>query len=460
MSEETNLQENQNKEAMDSVDHAWLRMEGPHNLMMIGVVLIFEDRLDLDRFYDILQTRLIDRFERFSQRVVHENGHDYWQEDPYFSLDNHVIATAFPHTGSKEQLQTLASEIVSQPLENDKPLWSIHVIGHYQQGSALVIRIHHCIADGMSLVKLIMSLTDPSADPQSKQLCMEKPTEGAGSHHHESLRDLMAHPSHLIESMSHGLSGAEELAAITLRAGDPKTSLKGELSGKKTAAWADPFPLPAVKKLGKQLNATVNDVLMTVATGVLKNLLEQKSEDTDGKTLHAAVPFNLRPIDEPIDKLGNQFGLVLVPLPVGIEDPTDRLKAVSEGMQKLKNSYQAHVFFFLLQVLGKGPSFLEQTALDVLSKKASVVMTNVPGPKVPLYLAGAKLAQPLAWVPQSGDIGIGLSILSYNDQVQFGFIADRNLIEDASNICQLFLDEFKLLEAAVNNNLQTDSEVN
>lgn len=441
------------KEPMDSVDHAWLRMENNKNLMMIGIVLLFEDKLDLERLSSILQTRLLDKFDRFSQKIVHEHGQDYWQTDPYFSLDNHLVPLGFPHDGDRRALQQLASNIISTPLDRDKPLWCVNVISHYQGGSAIIIRIHHCIADGMSLVKLIMSLTDDCADPDNAQLCMDKPTEGAGSHHHESLRDLITHPSHLLDAVRHGLSGAEELAAITLRSGDPKTSLKGNLSGHKVVAWADPFPLGDVKKIGKAFNATVNDILMTAAAGVIRAHLMRQGEAVEGMVIHTAVPFNLRPIDAPIEQLGNQFGLVLVPLPIGIADPLQRLKEVKAGMEKLKHSYQAHVFFFLLQVLGKGPSVLEQTALEILSKKASVVMTNVPGPKKALYLAGAKMTQPLAWVPQSGDIGMGLSILSYNDTVQFGFITDNALMNDVDDIPELFVREFRVLEMLINKEL-------
>lgn len=446
-----------NREAMDSVDHAWLRMENDNNLMVIGILLLFEDKLDLERLTDTLQTRLVDKYDRFSQRVVHHLGRDYWESDPDFSLDNHLVPIGFPHDGDRQHLQALASELISTPLERDKPLWCVNLISHYQGGSALIIRIHHCIADGMSLVKLVISLTDDCADPASTELCISKPTNGAGSHHHESLRDLISHPNHLIDAVKHGISGAEELAAIILRAGDPPTSLKGPLAGYKQVAWAEPFPLADVKRIGHRFHATVNDLLMAAATGALRHHLLRKGEAVDGKVIHTAVPFNLRPIDAPIEQLGNQFGLVLVPLPIGIEDPLERLQAVKDGMERLKHAYQAHVFYCLLQLLGKGPSVLEQTALDMLSKKASIVMTNVPGPKRALYLAGARLKQPMAWVPQSGDIGMGLSILTYKDTVQFGFIADDNLIDDVNEMAELFVREFRVLEMMINQELHNET---
>lgn len=445
-----------NKVLMDSVDHAWLRMEHSQNLMMIGVLLLFETKLDLERLRDTLQTRLVEKYDRFRQKVVHHNGKDYWQTDPDFSIDNHLVPVGFPHDGDKQQLQQLAGDIISTPLARDKPLWCVNVVSHFDGGSALIIRIHHCIADGMSLVRLVISLTDDCADPANAELCMDKPTGGAGSHHHESLRDLITHPKHFIDVVKHGVSGAEELAAVTLRAGDPPTALKGPLAGRKQVAWADPFPLADVKRIGHRFHATVNDLLMAAATGALRHHLLRKGESVDGKIIHTAVPFNLRPADAPVEQLGNQFGLVLVPLPIGIEDPIERLQAVKNGMERLKHSYQAHVFYFLLQLLGKGPSILEQTALDILSKKASIVMTNVPGPRRALYLAGARIKQPMAWVPQSGDIGMGLSILTYNDTVQFGFIADNNLVDDVNEMAELFVREFRVLELLINQELHNE----
>ena len=434
------------KELMTSVDHAWWRMESPANHMMIGSVLIFEDRLDLDRFIEVLQTRLVAKFNRFRQRIVHENGFDFWQDDPYFAIENHVISTGFPHDGGRRELQSLASRLMSMGLESNQPLWSINVIGHYGKGSALIIRIHHCIADGMSLMQLIISLTDDCRDPGEVELCTGKPTRGARVHH-DSLRDLITHPGQWLTALEHGLSGAEELAAVTLQAADPKTALKGHLSGHKVVAWSEPFPLADVKRLGKCVHATVNDILMATAAGVIRNELLRHGEVVDDLNLHVAVPFNLRPLDQPVDKLGNQFGLVVVPLPVGIADPVLRLQAVKASIERLKQSYQAQAFFFLLEALGSAPSVLEQTALDILSRKASLVMTNVPGTRHAIYLAGAKVSQALAWVPQSGDIGVGLSILTYNDEVHFGFIADKALISDPNRVTADFEQEFRLLES-------------
>ncbi len=162
-----------------------------------------------------------------------------------------------------------------------------------------------------------------------------------------------------------------------------------------------------------------------------------------------AVPFNLRPLNKPIETLGNQFGLVLVTLPVEVTDPIMRFRQVQENMNRLKRSYQAQVTYSLLDLFGRGPDMLERRAMKLLSHKASAVLTNVPGPKEPVYLAGARLKQPMFWVPQSGDIGIGMSVLSYAGTVQFGITLDKSIQADPAALTGYFRESFaELLERA------------
>jgi hypothetical protein len=160
------------------------------------------------------------------------------------------------------------------------------------------------------------------------------------------------------------------------------------------------------------------------------------------------VPFNLRPLDQPIETLGNKFGLVLVTLPVEVMDPLMCFRQVQENMNRLKRSYQAQVTYSLLDIFGRGPDVIERRALDLLSNKASAVLTNVPGPKEPLYLAGSKLTQPMFWVPQSGSIGIGMSILSYAGTVQFGITVDKAIHADPDAVMGYFRESFEALSHA------------
>ncbi|MGB1221513.1 MAG: WS/DGAT domain-containing protein, partial [Alcanivoracaceae bacterium] len=222
---------------------------------------------------------------------------------------------------------------------------------------------------------------------------------------------------------------------------------KGRLSGRKQVAWAEPLDLAEVKALAHAMGGTVNDVLLTVAASALRDYLDGRGESTSD-AVHVAVPFNLRPLDRPIESLGNQFGLVIVGLPVHEGDHHGRFRAVQRQMQALKVSAQPLVFYGMLSALGRGPEVLERTALDILSKKASLVMTNVPGPPQPLYLAGARVLQPLVWVPQSGEVGVGLSILSYAGTVQFGVIADQALVPVPAELAAFYGSAFQALRDA------------
>jgi WS/DGAT/MGAT family acyltransferase len=216
--------------------------------------------------------------------------------------------------------------------------------------------------------------------------------------------------------------------------------------GKKKVAWSKPIPIGRVKELALGLEGTMNDVLLTCAAGAVRHFMKSQQKIIERAPIHMAVPFNLRPLDKPIEKLGNEFGMVIVALPIGLGDPLERFHAVKNHMDQLKHSLQPQVFFGLLDLLGKGPSVLEKSALELLSQKASAVMTNVPGPKKAVYLAGSKLKQPMFWVPQSGEVGIGLSILSYDGHIQFGIVADKNLITSPDDLATYF--EHSLIELA------------
>ena len=202
--------------------------------------------------------------------------------------------------------------------------------------------------------------------------------------------------------------------------------------------------LPEVKAVGKVLGCSVNDMLLSAAAGAMRAYLVDHGDEVDDVEIRAMVPVNMRRASD-AGKLGNRFGLVALELPLGIENPLARLYATRERMAKLKGSYQAALTLSILGVVGMAPKFAQQQVLDLLASKASAVMTNVPGPQHTLYLAGAKLLQPLFWVPQSGDIGMGVSILSYDDKVQFGLITDKGLVPDPERIVERFASEFDKL---------------
>ncbi len=454
------------REPISKVDTAWLRMEQPTNLMMITGVILLGEPLDLDRFRDTLEKRFLS-YRRFRQKAVDRPNGAYWIEDEDFDMDMHVRRAALPGDAGREELEEMVSELASTPLNGAKPLWQFHLIENYQGGQVLVSRIHHCIADGIALIQVLLSLTDPSPEPRPSSLdktawrrkraaeanvfkrLMQPAREGISQANYFIQRAIseggkvLQNPGRAGFFAQEATEIAEELGVTLTLSDDPKTAFKGQLGVRKRVAWAEPIPLHEVKAVSKALGVTVNDLLIAAVTGALNRYLTDHDGPVDPELeIRATVPVNLRPLEH-AKNLGNHFGLVFLPLPVGEANPLRRLKRVHSHMEDLKGSKQAAVAMGLLAALGMGPSFLQKPVLDIMSRKASTVLTNVPGPQQPLYIAGSKMEEMMFWVPQNGMIGMGISILSYNEKVFFGLITDRKLVADPRAIIARFRNEFE-----------------
>lgn len=445
---------------MSRVDTAWLRMERPTNLMMITGVLMFAEPLGLERLKRVVKQRFL-AYRRFRQKAVETPAGAWWEDDPHFDLDWHVRLTALPGRAGKKELERLASQIASTPLDKTKPLWQFHLVERYQGGSALISRIHHCYADGIALVQVLLSLTDTErkAGRGSDLARAWLKKDGArvarrvgaldrymklGGQMLEKGMELYRDPSLAAVLAREGGEIAKELALALSLSDDPPTVLKGRLGVSKRTAWAEPLPLEEVKTVGRAYGCTVNDVLLTAAAGALRAYLIERGEAVDGLSLRATVPVNLRPLEH-ARKLGNHFGLVFLDLPVGEDNPARRLQRIAECMGRLKSGRQAAATFGALAAVGMAPAAVQSLALDLFSRKATAVATNVPGPQIPLYLAGSQIAEMMFWVPQTGEIGIGISILSYNGRVHFGLIADARLVPDPDAVIRRFRPEFEKL---------------
>jgi diacylglycerol O-acyltransferase / wax synthase len=456
------------RERVSPVDIAWLRMDRPHNLMQILGVMLFDGELDLKRLKRAIQTRMLIH-RRFVQCVVTNHEGYWWKDDPRFDLDNHLHRAALPGAAGKAELQDFVSRLASQPLDRHRPLWEFHLVDTALGGQALIMRIHHCIADGIALVGVIMSLMGQETGKPRRRLPRAShngPEADAGEglwnmlwHPiedalHNPLRasgdllakyaDLVSHPGQLADFVRLGGDLAVEMGKLAFMASDSPTRFKGKPGALKRLAWSARIPLTEVKALGQVLGCSVNDLLLSAVAGALRAYLVAQGDAVDGVELRAMVPVNLRrPQDE--GKLGNRFGLVALVLPVGIENPLARLQETRVRMARLKDSYQAALTLTILGAVGMAPKIVQSQVLDLLARKATAVMTNVPGPREALYLAGARMTEPLFWVPQSGDIGIGVSILSYDGAVQVGLITDDNLVPDPEAIVAGFAREFERL---------------
>jgi diacylglycerol O-acyltransferase / wax synthase len=450
-------------ERMSSVDTAWLRMDRPSNLMMICGVLIFGERLPLARLKFTLKDRFL-RFKRFRQRAVQTPTGAYWEEDAKFNIDAHVRRVKLDGAAGKIELEALVSELMATPLDPSKPMWQFHLVEGYEGGSAVIVRIHHCYADGIALIQVMMSMTDadrkgrvqgpvpppprPSESTESDPLAAAlKMATRIGSGLIEKGMGLWHDPAKAVAFAKQGSAFTEELAKLVLMGEDSRTRFKGQPGIAKRVAWAEPIAVAEVKAIGRALDCSINDVLLSSVAGALRSYLMQKGEGVEGLSIRALVPVNLRPAEKAW-KLGNRFGLVFLDLPIGIENPVERLYAVRENMRALKGSYQPVVALGVLAAMGAGPKLLQEQMLALLAKNATAVMTNVPGPQQQLYLGGALIGGMMFWVPQSGDIGLGVSILSYNGEVRFGVVSDRGLCPDPDRVIDGFAPEFEKLVLA------------
>ncbi len=457
------------REPMSRVDTAWLRMERPTNPMMITGVMMFAEPMSLAQLKRVIQQRFL-AYARFRQKPVDGAAGAQWVEDEHFDLDWHVRLSGLPgrpgRTSEKRALERFVSQLASSPLDPTKPLWQFHLVERYQGGSAVVARIHHCYADGIALVQVLLSLTDTSressstsrldkawlkeqAAPVARRVgAMERYMKLGGKALEQGMA-MMQDPSLATLLAKEGGDIARELLYALSLPDDPPSLLRGRLGVSKRVAWAEPLDLEEVKAVGRACDCTVNDVLMAAAAGALRGYMRERGEALDGLSLRATVPVNLRPLEH-AKKLGNHFGLVFLDLPVGEDNPLRRLQRVAECMNQLKQSRQAIVAYGLLAALGIAPQPVQEMALELFSRKASAVATNVPGPQQPLYMAGCTLRDIMFWVPQTGSIGLGLSILSYRGKVHFGLIADARLIPDPDAVVRRFGEEFdKLLYLAM-----------
>ncbi|MEO6033607.1 MAG: wax ester/triacylglycerol synthase domain-containing protein, partial [Burkholderiaceae bacterium] len=335
---------------MSRVDTAWLRMDNEVNLMMIVGVWLLQPGVSIEALRARVVAKLL-KYERFRQKVVSDAMGANWAPDDDFDLHHHVV----PHrlvreAGQSERaaLQALAGELANTKLDPSRPLWQFHLVEDYDGGSAMLARVHHCIGDGIALISVMLSITDGGADPPRRRrrdseegeadwlaAAVVKPIAGLATKAIDLyggglVRSLgvLSHPQQgLLGSIDLARIGAKvmaDLAAMALMPDDSMTRLKGKPIGRKIVAWSEPVPLDRVKAIGKALGCSVNDVLLASVAGAIGAYLRDKGDDPTGQEIRAMVPVNLRPLDQAW-QLGNCFGLAPLVLPIGIDNPIQRV---------------------------------------------------------------------------------------------------------------------------------------
>jgi diacylglycerol O-acyltransferase / wax synthase len=452
---------------MSTADAAWLHMDRPTNLMIINSVLLFDQPVDWERVKQVTQERMVDAYPRFHQRVVESRlplRPPRWEDDPDFDLEHHMHHRGLPAPGDTATLQELVSDLMTMPLDRNRPLWHIYLIDGFGEGSAMIARMHHCIADGISLARVMMSLTDgfPEAGigpalPEPRSRC-SGPVLGTADAAVRALTGAarlgtaaVRQGAQIAVSPSHAgsLAGAIGRDAATfgrmlLTPADAATAFKGDPGISRRVAWSRQLSLQEIKDIAHRNDATVNDVLLAAVSGAMRHYLQDHHSPVG--EIQAMVPFNLRPLDQPVPReLGNKFGLVFLPLPVGTSGSYRRLNEIHKRMRKIKDGRDGAVSYGLLSVTGFAPEVVERRVVDMFSAKGTAVMTNVPGPREPVYLAGTPVSTVLVWAPTSGHIGMSVSIYSYRGEVTVGLMVDATLIPDPDQIVTALESELAAL---------------
>ena len=427
-------------ERLSVVDTAWLHMEMPTNLMMVGSLAFFDAPLEYEQLTSAMQRRLLGH-PRFREHIEPSLvGPPHWVADGDFDIRAHIHRIALPAPGDDAALREMLGTLMSSPLDMSRPLWDTHSIEGYRGGGVLFTRIHHCIADGTALVRVLLGLTATTPEASLRAPRHRPPrAHDEGGFHLPPLLD----PRHAAAGIVELGAQAYTLARLTALWPDAASPLRGKLSRNKRVAWTEPFPLELLRPLRRETGCTVNDILVTAVTGALRTYIRHHAQEVPPH-IRALVPVDMR-TDNGEGKLGNQFGLVFLDMPVGIRNRRARLDEVHARMDEARHSPQPMVAMEVLGALGMTPQRVQRQVVRFFGAKGTAVVTNVRGPADELYLAGAKLRHLTFFVPQSAGLAIGLSIMTYAGHVQMGVIADSHLVADPTQIARSLTQELRLL---------------
>lgn len=473
------------KRPIGPVDNLWLGMDTPENLMVIDGVLWFPEPLDTEAAIAVLDERLPTRYPVFRQHPVPTRDpryHAMWEDDEDFDIREHIFHIELESPGSQAQLQEYVDRVISLPLRTDRSPWEAHLISGYGEGSALYIRLHHAMADGTALARVILELTeeDPnySDDTGEELIVAEIEPESDDEHKSKSLTDrivssmtslvsdvghaslsmfhqisTLADPrnypdvTHLLSESGHLVSDSGHSAAKLFGTQLPNTVLSGEVGVAKNARWSDPIPLDKIKQIAHSNDATVNDVLVSILAGAMARYIE--AHDEVPQDVCTMVPVNLRALDRPLPReLGNKFALVMMILPLSAKDPISRLRETKARMDVIKESPEAILTFGLISTFGSFNPAAAKFMIDFFSNKAVGITTNVPGPQTHRVFAGVPVGGVVGWAPGAGKQSLNACIFSLNGQITVGFKTDVNVFPNSTLLLEAFMAEYEALFTA------------
>jgi diacylglycerol O-acyltransferase / wax synthase len=464
---------------LSSIDASFLTNESSSAHMHVGAILIFEGPPpNYEDFLAHVDSRL-HLVPRFRQKLAFppvETGRPFWVDDPNFNLAYHVRHSALPAPGSEEQLRNIGGRLFSQALDRSKPLWELWLVqGLERNRFALITKTHHALVDGISGIDIATVLFDtkpvpdpiepdrdwvPRPTPSSAELAARGVVAAAETPFKLAHRALRAasDPGHTAQRIA---DAGEALAEVAwnLTNPAPELPLNVEIGSHRRFAWTR-AELADFKKIKDVLGGTVNDVVLTVVSGALRSWLRSRGVKLAGLELRALVPVSIRSDDEH-GLLGNRIAAMRGPLPVYIEDPVKRLEVVRRGMDGLKESKQA----LGAEVISRfndfaPPTLLAQASrLNFSTRLFNLIVTNIPGPQIPLYVLGRELQDvfPVAFLPENHALAI--AIMSYHGGIDFGLLGDYDSMEDIETLASGITESLADLLAAAETVLTTQADI-
>ncbi len=455
------------------IDNSFLAIESPTTPQHVAAVLVLDagpvshadGGIDIDTIRTYIESRL-HLIPRYRQRLatVPLGNRLVWIDDGHFNIHYHVRHTSLPRPGDERQLKRLAARIVSQQLDREKPLWEIWVVeGLEGNRFALVAKTHHCMVDGVSGVDLLAVLLNasPSGDFNEGPKWIPRPAPTPLQifrdewlrRFREPLQLLwetpcpLTAPSELFASFWEGLSALGETLGVAAHPASP-TPINLPIGPHRRYDWLT-LDLGDIKTVKNRLGGTVNDIVLATVSGALRTFLEGRRVNVDVLDLRASIPVSIR-TDDQRGTLGNQIALWITELPVAERDPRRRLDKVRANTARLKESRQTLGARVLAAVSEWTSTTLLSLAvrLSTRSRPFNLVVTNVPGPQIPLYLLGAELRECYPMLALLPNQALGVALFSYAGRLCWGFIADWDLIPDLHEFALAIEESFRELQAA------------
>jgi diacylglycerol O-acyltransferase / wax synthase len=470
-------------------DLTWLLMDDPHNLMHVNGLIGFDELPDVEAFTDLVMERMVRKYRVLSQVAVQRDGVWMWEDDVDFAIDRHVRRVALDDE-CVEAVRAYVSAELSVPFDRSRPLWEIQILtgpDDSRTNGYIYSRFHHGIGDGIRLVQMLLSLCDPAEgatpDPVGRNADGEHhhPLErmlhivehavsdtldyvghagqevaSAGralmsttnplglSHHAGAALDRVRHPDKLIDGLT-GIASLDntisnswrEIGRMLLSDGHDAEAWSGHAGADKSVAWVEGVPLEGLRAGAHAHGATLNDVLLAGVSLALTEYLEERRIG-DVTALSWMMPVSLQPIDAALpDQLGNHFVVVMLSMPLGIREPGALIEELHRRTTRLKHSVEPMVAFGFQRLVAESPSAVARRVTKFFTGKTIGQLTNVPGPRVAMTLAGAPVRSILGWVPTSGDQPLGVSLFSYAGTLSVGVATDTRMIPDPLHFAEL-----------------------